>query len=176
MLKKESVYEGIETLSKELEESIEDFKANKTWTIAKGIRDLTDGILGLYQLCDVMDASPEDYDEEVFTMVEAEKWVKNMLTEMEDGSRIKGEHWTLDQTTLVARQKGIVWEHITPYCFWVTMNMIYSDYSEVAKKHGVDEIDFYVDMAKAFLFDIDSVPPRKKLTEYYHHIVKPVLK
>ena len=49
--------------------------------------------------------------------------------------------------------------------------MIYSDYVKVAKKFGVgDKIDFYVDMAKAFLDDKDAGPD--KLAKYYKYIVR----
>ena len=51
------------------------------------------------------------------------------------------------------------------------MNMIYSDYSAVAYKYGVDTADFYADMAKAFLFDPDGGEPEEKLAAYYHNIV-----
>ena len=55
--------------------------------------------------------------------------------------------------------------------FWVALNMIYSDYVKVAKKFGVgDKIDFYVDMAKAFLDDKDAGPD--KLARYYKYIVR----
>ena len=57
------------------------------------------------------------------------------------------------------------------WCWWITMNMIYSDYSAVAYKYGVDTADFYADMAKAFLFDPDGGEPEEKLAAYYHNIV-----
>ena len=51
------------------------------------------------------------------------------------------------------------------------LNMIYSDYVKVAKKFNVgSNIDFYVDMAKAFLDDKDAGPD--KLTKYYQYVVR----
>ena len=52
------------------------------------------------------------------------------------------------------------------------MNMMYSDYCAVARKYGVDNADFYADMAKAFLFDPDGGAPAKKVEAYYRYIVE----
>ena len=60
---------------------------------------------------------------------------------------------------------------MNPIEFWVALCMIYSDYSNIAKKHGVGgNLEFYVDMAKAFLNDKDAAPD--KLSNYYNYIVK----
>ena len=40
--------------------------------------------------------------------------------------------------------------------FMVALNMMYADYSEVAKKFGADKPEFYTCMAKAFLEDPDA--------------------
>ena len=50
------------------------------------------------------------------------------------------------------------------------MNMVYSDYSKVAKKLNVSNIDFYAEIAKAFLDDQDAAPD--KLARYYEFVVK----
>ena len=47
---------------------------------------------------------------------------------------------------------------------------MYSDYMPVAKKLGVNNMDFYTQMAKAFLDDKDALPD--KLARYYEYIVK----
>ena len=53
----------------------------------------------------------------------------------------------------------------------MAINLIYSDFSPVAKKHGVGgNLDFYVDMAKAFLEDKDAGP--NKIARYYECVVK----
>ena len=58
-----------------------------------------------------------------------------------------------------------------PAEFWAALNMIYSDYVKVAKKFNVgSNIDFYVDMAKAFLDDKDAGPD--KLAKYYQYVVR----
>ena len=84
----------------------------------------------------------------------------------ENGS--KGPHWTLDQVKQLMAQKKI---QKSPAEFWAALNMIYSDYVKVAKKHGVGgNIDFYIDMALAFLNDKDANP--NKLACYYKNVVK----
>lgn len=93
----------------------------------------------------------------------AEAWVAKM--ENSDGST--GAHWTMEQTKQIQSQKGI---GLDPIKFWVTMNMMYSDYFMAAEKAGIGSVDFYADMAKAFLTDKDAQPD--KLDRYYHAIVK----
>lgn len=95
---------------------------------------------------------------------EAKMWTSNMQNV--DGTN--GPHWTLDQAKQVMTQRGI---NCNPAEFWVALNIIYSDYCKVAKKHNVgNSIDFYADMAKAFLDDKDAGPD--KLVKYYQFVVK----
>lgn len=54
--------------------------------------------------------------------------------------------------------------------FMVALNMMYADYSEVAKKFGADKPEFYTCMAKAFLEDPDA--GEGKLAKYMEHIPK----
>lgn len=95
---------------------------------------------------------------------EAMAWAREM--ENEDGSR--GPHWTMEQAKQVMAQKGV---ECDPLEFWLALNMMYSDYCKVFRKYGVgDKIDFYVDMAKAFLEDKDAYPD--KLMRYYDSVVR----
>ena len=96
-----------------------------------------------------------------------ETWNANMKND--DGST--GGHWTVAQTTDAAKTAGVVMEHITPNGWNATMNMMYSDYCSVATKHGC-KVEFYADLAKAFLFDKDGPGPEAKLAAYYHGIVE----
>lgn len=80
---------------------------------------------------------------------EAEEWCDSMVNA--DGT--KGCHWTLEQTQDVAKQRNITCD---PNDFWAVMNMMYSDYCQVAKRQSVDTPGFYADMAKAFLEDADA--------------------
>ena len=93
----------------------------------------------------------------------AEEWTGKMQNE--DGS--KGPHWSMDQVEQIMQQKKVKCD---PAEFYAVLNAMYSDYSEVAQKHGVHKQDFYLDMAKAFLMDKDSV--KDKAAAYYMYIVK----
>ena len=93
----------------------------------------------------------------------AEDWTRRMKNE--DGTT--GAHWTMEKAEQVMRQHGIQCE---PAEFYAALNMLYSDFCEVFKKHGVNKIDFYADMAKAWLDDKDAVSD--KLSAYYEYIVK----
>ena len=95
-------------------------------------------------------------------------WNTKMLNA--DGSM--GGHWSMEETTKVAEDKGIMFEHIPYYVWNVAMNMMYSDYCYVADKFGVGTVDFYADMAKAFLFDKDGGQPMDKISAYYCGVVK----
>lgn len=93
----------------------------------------------------------------------AHEWMNGLKNE--DGTT--GPHWTIDQTRQVAKQKGLQYDDLTT---WVAMNIMYSDYCGVAKKLNVNNVDFYVCMAQAFLDDKDAA--ENKLYSYYKHIVK----
>lgn len=94
----------------------------------------------------------------------AKEWTAMM--ENEDGT--KGPHWSMEQIKKVIEQRGL---HGDPVEIWVAMNMMYSDYCKVAKKLGVNTMDFYAEMARAFLDDKDAGVP-DKLAAYYEYIVK----
>lgn len=96
-----------------------------------------------------------------------EETAKEWTRHMENADGTKGPHWSMDQTKQVAAQKNV---SENPLEFWVAMNMMYSDYCAMAKKHNVNTVDFYVDMAKAFLDDKDAKPD--KLGRYYHAVVE----
>lgn len=91
----------------------------------------------------------------------AEEWVANM--ENADGTR--GGHWNIEKTEQIRKQLGF---NCDPVKFWVTINMMYSDYCAAAKKNGCNNVDFYADMALAFLDDKDAQP--NKLARYRQYI------
>lgn len=93
--------------------------------------------------------------------------IRTWVDKMENADGTTGPHWTMEQTSQVMKSRGI---NVDPEKFWCTMNMIYSDYVGVASKLGVNNVDFYAEMALAFLHDKDSVPD--KLAAYYTHVVK----
>ena len=102
-------------------------------------------------------------DAEHFDMSTAQKWVDGMKND--DGTH--GAHWTIEQTTSVAASLDIPLDTISEYCWWATMNMMYSDYVNVAIDYKVDVPDFYANLAEAFLFDKDAGSPKQKLGAYY---------
>ena len=93
----------------------------------------------------------------------AEEWTAQMKNV--DGT--KGAHWKMEQVKQVQQVRKI---ECDPVEFFVAMNMMYSDYNKVARAHGVNNVDFYADMAKAFLDDEDAVD--NKLMAYYERVVK----
>ena len=98
-----------------------------------------------------------------FTQDTAKEWTSAMHNE--DGT--KGPHWTMDQVKQVMSQRGIKHD---PAVFWAILNSMYSDYCAVFKKHGVNNMDFYVDMASAWINDKDAV--RDKAGAYFEYVVK----
>lgn len=96
-----------------------------------------------------------------FDPKKAREWVAQMKNS--DGT--KGEHFkpeSIEQLRVAH----------CPECdkieFWAAMNMMYSDYCEVAKKMNVDKPEFYACMAKAFLKDEDA--GEGKLAKYMKHV------
>jgi len=92
----------------------------------------------------------------------AEEWTKGM--ENEDGT--KGPHWTMDQVKQLMAQRGI---QTDPAEFWAVLCSIYSDYFAVFKKHNLNNMDLYVDLAAAWLNDKDAV--KNKAAVYFEHVV-----
>ena len=100
-----------------------------------------------------------------FTEDDAKAWTANMQNA--DGST--GPHWTMEQTSVFSDARGI--DHDIPRLVWgVAMNMMYSDYYDVAMEFGVNRPEFYAALAKAFLMDKDGPEPEEKLCAYYKHI------
>lgn len=77
-----------------------------------------------------------------------EKATSNMINE--DGSH--GPHWTVDQTTSVARSNGIAFKDYNEYDWNYVMNMIYSDYYGAIS----DDVNSYAKLAIKFLQDKDA--------------------
>lgn len=105
-------------------------------------------------------------EEEVMPLTQftAEKWARGMKGM--DGN--KGPHWSVDQTQQLMKNKQI---DCDPWEFYAAMNAIYSDYAPIFQKYGVgDNIDFYIDMAKAFIDDPDAQDD--KLARYFKYVVK----
>ena len=128
------------------------------------------GVRGMLECWSMVDATAKAVcgASSEMTTADAEAWVAHMVNE--DGST--GGHWTMEQTSAVAESLGISWDKITPWCWWVTMCMMYSDYGEVAMHYGVSTPEFFAELAQAFLFDRDGPAPKDKLAAYYWGIAK----
>ena len=86
-----------------------------------------------------------------------EKAVSKMVNE--DGT--VGPHWTVEQTSTVAKAKGLLFSEFNEYDFNYVMNMIYSDYYGAVR----DDIDTYYEMSIKFLNDKDF--GKGKAFKYY---------
>lgn len=154
--------EHIDRYKKKLEKSICDYMENPaTERSAEAVRNMAKCWMKLGEMQAAM-------EEKWFCEEDAKEWAKNLKNS--DGTT--GPHWTEAQTTEVAHANGVDFMHIMPWQWWITMNMIYSDYCNVAEKYGVNLPDFYAHMAKAFLFDEDGPSPACKLGKYYEYIAK----
>ena len=92
---------------------------------------------------------------------------EELLKKLKNADGSIGEHWSYDQTKQLMEQKNIMCD---PVEFWVSMNMMYSDYYTVAKKLNINNADFYASMAEAFLKDPDA--HENKLARYYSIVAK----
>lgn len=99
----------------------------------------------------------------LLTRAMAVEWTRDM--ENSDGTH--GPHWNMEQVKQVMEQREI---DCDPVMFFAVLNAVYSDYYAVAKKHGVNKMDFYADLAKAWLEDEDAV--EDKAGKYFQYIVK----
>lgn len=118
------------------------------------------------------DRSYRDYgysDGVRFSREDVEDWKHRMQNE--DGT--VGEHFKAEQIKRVVEQQGMKIDELGGMeTFCLAINMMYSDYCSVARKYGVDRIEFYADLAKAFLKDKDfDGMPEEKLYLYYKFIV-----
>ena len=103
-------------------------------------------------------------DEERLTVEEAEEWVRGM--ESEDGK--KGGRWELQDIKKYAGNYGVKPEEVVE--FYAVLNALATDYGKVAKRFGVDRMEFWAELAKAFMHDKDAQPGKVKL--YYECIAK----
>ena len=94
------------------------------------------------------------YSHSALTEKEAKEYVSHMKNK--DGS--VGEHWTLSQVQSFMGDHP-EYLHIKPICFYVAMNMMYSDFYQPAIS-----TEMYAAMAKDFLSDKDA--PSDKLKRY----------
>lgn len=117
----------------------------------------------IYNHTDMKDA----YRKRKLTTEEYKTW----MDEMEHADGGTGAMWSIEETTSVGKKVGVDFEKHDKMVFCVAMNMMYSDYCEVASKFNVNKPEFYACMAKAFLDDEDSLKWGEKLSAYYNAVV-----
>lgn len=93
-----------------------------------------------------------------FTEEDAKEWANQMNPPA---------RWTMEQTTAVMTQNG--YNH-KPCEFWITMNMLFSDYGKTLIKNNMDKPEIWAAMAHDFLDDPDARPD--KLGRYWRDVVK----
>lgn len=88
------------------------------------------------------------------------------VSKMHNADGTIGRHWTVEQTTSVAKSYNIEFNNFNEYDWNYVMNMIYSDYYGAVP----NEVASYVKLAKAFLDDKDA--PNGKAFIYYYNLIK----
>ncbi len=78
--------------------------------------------------------------------------LEKALSKMYNEDGTTGGHWSVEQTTSVAKQNNIVFDKFNEYDWNYVMNMIYSDYYGAIP----NETSSYVKLAKKFLEDKDA--------------------
>lgn len=119
-----------------------------------------EAVKSMYEALDIINSKIKDNS--IITPEEMTKWVN----EMQNADGTTGAHWTVEETSGVGVPDGI-----SALCWNTVMNMMYSDYFDVADRYGVNTPEFYAEMAKAFLFDKDAKQGKEKLSAYYRGIV-----
>jgi hypothetical protein len=122
---------------------------------------------------DYGDYARRDYHQTEYGKM-SEKDIKCWSEALMNSDGTKGEHFKKDQAEHIAKQLGIDTHRFGGgEVFTMTMNMVYADYCNVAKKFNVDRPEFYAEFAKAFLDDKDfHGEGEEKLWLYYKCIAE----
>lgn len=109
-----------------------------------------------------------DYGEDMrLSKEDMKEWEKKLVND--DGSH--GAHFDKEQIDQVARSIGIDPKEFGDGVLCMATQMMYSYYCGVAKKFGVDRLEYYIELAKAFLKDKDfDGDGAEKLFLYYTFI------
>lgn len=120
-----------------------------------------------------MDNKKDEEMQKLFEKIEhfdrrtAEKWVSHMDNPEKEGS--KGGKWTFEQVSGMAQQRKL---NVDPVVLFATLNMVWSDYYDTAKKYNVANTDFFLDLAMDWIEDDDVKAGREKTPMYYHLVVE----
>jgi hypothetical protein len=142
---------------------------NRDYEDGRDYKDYRRGVRGSGNR-DRRDYDERDYHEKLrLTKSDKHRWKKMM--ENVDGTQ--GEHYSMEDVEHVADKLNIKFHDYDEKEFCLALNMMYSDYCKVVRKHipPDKELMFYGEMAKAFLEDPDGPEPSEKLALYFHCIV-----
>ena len=130
------------------------------------LREFVDDAMGMLK-----ETNPETYEtlemhlyKEIYGCHFSDWLLEKATSKMINEDGTSGAHWTVEQTTAVARQNGIAFDKYNEYDFNYVMNMMYSDYYGIAS----NDVSFYLKMAKKFLEDKDA--KTGKALNYYLNI------
>ena len=118
---------------------------------------------------DMMDRRYDYYPRDGHSMMSEEElkhWGKKLLDEVNDKDR---QYLKMESVIKKAEQMGIRFDEFTPYEYYITVLMMFTDYS---KTLGTANYDIYMKLAKDWLCDEDvAAQYGKKLTAYYENVV-----
>lgn len=98
------------------------------------------------------------------TKEKAMEWAS--MLQNEDGTT--GPHWSMEQVKQIMAQRGLEYN---PVEMFLALNLTYSDLCKEFRKNGINNMDAYIDFAKAFWLD-DKDASDDKLSKYYEYVVK----
>ena len=97
-----------------------------------------------------------------------EEWTKKLMHGIDEKEK---EMFNKEKVLNKAKEMGIKFEDFTPEEFYVTVLMVFTDYS---KTLGSANIDLYLRLAKDWLMDDDvEMKHGEKLASYYDNVVMP---
>lgn len=113
-----------------------------------------------------------DYDDGHYEMRLTKSDMKHWKHKLHNADGTRGEHYDMQQIMQAAEKLGIKFHEFDEKEFCITVNMMYSDYCKVLKKHVSPEKELIVcaELAKAFLEDDDGPEASEKLALYYYCI------
>lgn len=96
------------------------------------------------------------------------RWKHNL----QNADATEGPHFEMREIMQAAQDDNLRFEDYDEKELCMTANMLYSDYCEVLRKFIPPdrEVNFYVELARAFLEDEDGPDPCEKLALYYYCI------
>lgn len=115
------------------------------------------------------DRAREHYPRDGHSMMSEEElkhWSKKLMEEVDEKDK---QFLKMENIVKKAEQMGIRFSEFSPYEFYVTVLMMFTDYH---KTLGTANYDIYLKLAKDWLCDEDvAAQYGKKLTAYYENVV-----